>query len=197
MDKRTNGMALSGRDGAFSLNAFMGDSIIISKKGYRPDTVIVFNEQFINIGMVKRSIALEEVRIRGRRTSPLEKYQLNKVLYKSIYQKGDIKNMVNVTPVGIAVNVNKVFSALSKEGKDARRLQRKLESEYQLDEIDARFNKKQIIAITQLEGKDLDDFISEFRPDHKWVETATDYDIVLYIKEKHQDFLKNRANIRY
>lgn len=196
-NKKTNTVAHSNRDGSFSFNAYLGDSIIISKRGYRSDTITVFEEQVTNIGLVKRVIALEEVTITGKRSSPLEEYQFNKKVYKSIYLKGNKKNMVYMIPMGIAININKVFSALSKEGKDARRLQRTLDDEYQMAEVDAKFNDQLVKEITHLEGKDLHDFISEYRPDYEWIKSATDYNIMMYIKEKLQHFSKNRGEIRY
>lgn len=196
-NKKTNTVTHSNRDGSFSFNAYLGDSIIISKRGYRSDTITVFEEQLINIGMVKRAITLDEVTITGKRSSPLEEYQFNKRVYKSIYLKGNKKNMVYMIPMGIAINLNKVFSALSKEGKDARRLQKTLDDEYQMDKVDAKFNEQLVKEITHLGGKDLHDFMSEYRPDYEWIKSATDYNIMMYIKEKLQHFSKNRKKIRY
>lgn len=190
-NKRTNVAIVSSEDGRFSINASKGDLIILSKTGYYTDTVLISDEQFMNLNMVRKPIALEEVTVTGKRNSPLEQYEANKEAYKSIYLKGNKKDMVN----GLAINLNKVFSALSKEGKDARRLQRILENEYQMGEIDVKFNKTLIQDLTNLEGKDLDDFIFEYRPDYEWIKSATDYDIILYIKEKMKDFSKSKKEI--
>lgn len=196
-NKSTNVATISGEDGSFFFNANMGDSIVLSKTGYYTDTVLIFDERFKNLNMVRKSIALEEVIVTAKRNSPLEQYQANKKSYKSIYLKGDKKNMVYMIPMGIAINLNKVFSALSKEGKDARHLQKTLDNEYQMGEIDAKFNKKLVQRLTNLKGKDLDDFISEYRPDYEWIKSATSYEIILYIKEKMKDFSKSRKEIRY
>ncbi|WP_442587484.1 hypothetical protein ACSBL2_15675 [Pedobacter sp. AW31-3R] len=195
--KKTKIIAFSSKEGNFTFNGFPGDSIIVSRRGFLRDTVIFRNEEYKNIGLIKGSIVLEEVAIKAKRNSPLEDYRLNRMLYKDIYLKGDKKNMVNVTPVGVAVSINKVFSALSKEGKDARRMQRKIDTEYRLDEVDSRFNKQLVSKITHLEGKDLSDFISEYRPDFGWINSASDYEIIVYIKEKLPHFLKNRAKLEY
>jgi len=105
--------------------------------------------------------------------------------------------MVYATPFGIAVNINKLYSALSKEGKDARRLQRTLTRDYESDEIDRLFSKEMVKNATHLDGKELDNFISEYRPSYNWIKTASDYELILYIKEKLQQFLKNREQIHY
>lgn len=153
-----------------------GDTVALKKEVYLSDTTIS-----------DTTIVLKSVTITAERASPLERYQANKEAYNSIFWKGDKKDMVRVSPLGIAVNINKLFSALSKEGKDARRLQTMLKNNYEMDEVDAFFNKQLIKDVTGLEGHELDDFMLKYRPDYKWVKSASHYDLILYIKEKFKE----------
>ena len=153
-----------------------GDTVVLKKEVYLPNRTIS-----------DTTFTLKPVTITAERTSPLERYQANKEAYNSIFWKGDKKDMVRVSPLGIAVNINKLFSALSKEGKDARRLQTLLKNSYEMDEVDAFFNKQLVKDVTGLEGNELDDFMLKYRPDYEWIKSASHYDLILYIKEKSKE----------
>ena len=92
--------------------------------------------------------------------------------------------MIVVTPLGAGVVVDKVWSAVSKEGKDARRMQRRLVTDYKSNVINRRFTKTLVGRITGYKGNKLDDFIVKYRPTFEMIQKATDYDLIRYIKKK-------------
>jgi hypothetical protein len=54
--------------------------------------------------------------------------------------------------------------------------------------IDHRFSRALVIRLTQLRGAELDTFMTRYRPDLVFIESATDYELQSYIKkcfEKH------------
>jgi hypothetical protein len=81
------------------------------------------------------------------------------------------------------VNVDKVYNALSKEGKEARQLQRNLTNDYKNSIVDKRFNRL-AARITGYKGKQLTDFIADNRPSYEIVIQSSDYDIIRYIKRR-------------
>ncbi|MFB5944466.1 hypothetical protein [Albibacterium profundi] len=141
----------------------------------------------VTLNLSDTTVTLKSVTITAERISPLERYQANKEAYKSIFWKGDREDMIQVAPLGVAVNINKLFSALSNEGKDARRLQKMLESEYEMEEVDSFFNKPLVKEVTGLDGNELNDFMLKYRPDYDWIKSASHYDLILYIKEKFKE----------
>lgn len=133
---------------------------------------------------------LKEVVINGTAISPASAYEANKKEYKDIYWKGDKSHMVALGPgisgvagLGVSVDIDKLYSAGSKQGKDARRLEHRLTKDYKNSIVDKRFNPL-AVRITGYKGKRLSDFIQDNRPSYEMIINASDYDIVQYIKKK-------------
>jgi hypothetical protein len=132
---------------------------------------------------------LQEVVVKDTMSDPLKVYNQNKKDYKDIFWKGDDKHIFSVPLVlgpelGVNLNIDKLYSALSKQGKDARRLQRTLTGDYRNRMVDQRFNKTLVARITGYKGEKLDDFIAKYRPTYAFISKASTYDIIQYIKQK-------------
>jgi len=175
---------------------FQRDTIKLEAPGYRSHEQLISPERNysqLQLKMIPNAIMLDNVSINAvQKRSASEKYNENKTNYRSIYLKGDKSKIVQAVPLGIGISINKLFSAFSKEGKDARRLQKHIENDYKLDLAEVRFNKELVSNITGLVDKDLDDFIEENHPSYVWLMKASDYDIITYIKEKYKTYNKTR-----
>src|SRR5690606_8881774 len=116
-------------------------------------------------------IVLDEVNITAKGLTSQQTLMLRKKEYRTIYLKGDNKRIIQLSPMGlgITISINRLFSALSKEGKDARRLQRIFVKDYENSIVDQRFSKELVRKITGLKGKLLDDFIMEHRPSYEMI----------------------------
>ena len=186
-DLRTRGRVISDVRGVFTVCAEKGDTLITSFLNYKTDTVIFTNQNFILIRLTENSRMLKEVTIRDSVLSPQEVYKKNQLEYKDIYVKGDKSKIfavqVGLTP-GVAINIDKVYNALSKEGKDARKMQRTLTADYKGSVVDKRFSKTLVTKITGYNGKKLDDFMLNNRPTYEFAVNATDYKMIQYIKQK-------------
>jgi len=144
------------------------------------------NNLDIVIQLRKNPLQLKEVVINAKTITPASTYDANKKDYKEIYFKGDKSHIIEVEsgwPPGVAINVDKVYNALSKQGKDARRMQRTLANAYKNSLIDKRFNPL-AAKVTGYKGKQLNDFIADNRPTYEMISKASDYDITEYIKGK-------------
>lgn len=169
--------------GTFKLNASQGDTLVLSYIGYRNDTLIVGNEQFIKVILQPANNVLREVLIRGNRLTPLQQYQKNQEEFKQIYRIGDKSHMVSIG-LGIGLNIDALYSALSKEGKDARRMQKTLTTDYQNSLVDSRFTKELVSSITGYQKQRLDDFMMENRPSFAFIQNSSDYELIQYIQRK-------------
>jgi hypothetical protein len=56
--------------------------------------------------------------------------------------------------------------------------------------IDHRFNRALVIRLTQLRGAELDTFMTRYKPDLIFVESATDYELQSYIKKCFEKYTK-------
>jgi len=56
--------------------------------------------------------------------------------------------------------------------------------------IEHRFNRALVIKITGLRGAELDTFMKRYKPDLLFVDTATDYEMALYIKQCYEKYVR-------
>jgi hypothetical protein len=181
--KNRNIQALSNDLGEFSVQAKSGDTLITIKEGFLNDTLTITDVPYFIIRLRKSPLMLKEVDINGTLLTPEKKLAENKAAYKEIYRKGDKSNAIVITPLGVGVVIDKVWSAVSKEGHDARRLQRTFVADYQNSIVDRRFSKALVSQVTGYSGELLFNFMSKYRPDYDIVKNATDYEVIRYIKK--------------
>jgi len=189
-DLNAHTQTLSNERGEFKLHTAIGDTLITNKTVFLNDTIVVANQQDLLIQLRKPAFMLKTVVVSSTRFSPESTYEQNKKDYKSIYFKGDKSNMIfiplglpGLLSAGIALNIDKLYSALSKEGKDARWLQTHLTRDYKDSVVDKRFNPL-AAQVTGYKDKKLKDFIMDNRPSYEMVSRSSDYDLVQYIKKK-------------
>lgn len=195
----TSTQVISNDLGEFSITAKNGDTLITTKEGYENDTSAVTGAAYFVIRLKKKTLLLKEVIINSTALTPEKKLAENKTTYKEIYRKGDKKNMIVITPLGIGVVIDKVWSAVSKEGHDARRLQRTFVADYKNSIIDRRFSTALVSRVTGYSGERLFNFMSKYRPAYQMAKNATDYEMIQYIKkcitmDKTRSTSKNTAS---
>lgn len=188
----TNSRTISSDRGEFAIMAQKGDTLITYQLNYLNDTLIVGDQSFLNVKLKQSAINLKEVRITGGAVrSAAETYQKNRLEYKDIYRKGDKSHAIAVTPIGIGLNIAKIYSAFSKEGNDARRMQRILDASYKNGVIDERFSKKLVASVTGYKDNQLAIFMEKYQPSYETALVITDYELLQYIKQKFQEDQRN------
>ncbi|MDP9077307.1 MAG: hypothetical protein M3O71_07795 [Bacteroidota bacterium] len=170
--------AISNDIGEFTITAKTGDTLIARKEGFLEDTTLVKDATYFVINLKKNPVMLKEVIVNAGALSPAKKLEDNKKDYHEIYRVGDKSNIIGPD------NIDKIWSALSREGNNARRLQRTFNTDYQNSVIDRRFTKKLVKNITGYKNKRLDDFMVRYRPSFEMVKDANDYELTEYIKKK-------------
>lgn len=181
---RTQAHVTSNVHGEFYLSALPGDTLVITKPGYQSNTVVVKNETTLIITLSKPANELKEVVITGNKPSPQAVYEQNKQDFKQIYRIGDKSHIIALTPLGPGIRIDPLYSALSRQGKNARKLQRTLNSDYKNSVIDHRFTPTLVGRITGYRDTLLQQFMYKYRPSYEMVIKASDYELMQYIKEK-------------
>ena len=164
--------------GEFAIPAKTGDTLTASKEDYARDTLLATNQQSIIIQLSKKAPLLKEVTINSTPITAEKTLADNKREYKEIYRIGDKSNIIGPD------NIDKIWSAVSKEGNDARRMQRRFNTDYKISIIDRRFNKALVGRITGYKGERLTSFMDKYRPSFEMINKANDYEIIRYIKKK-------------
>jgi hypothetical protein len=174
----TGTQAISNDQGEFTIAAKPGDSLIIYKEDYKRDTLVVANQPWLIIQLKHNPLMLKEVVVSSTAATPLKTFEENKKDYKEIYRIGDKSNIIGPD------NIDKIWSAVSKEGNDARRLQRTFNSDYRNGVINRRFNKTLVTRITGYKGDRLLNFMNKYRPTFEMAVSAKEYEMTEYIKRK-------------
>lgn len=183
-----NKLVVSDAKGNFKIRADRGDTLVTSYISYLTDTLILHDQIFLQISLYPSNNVLREVMISSGRLSPLEKFKKNQADYRQIYRIGDNTHLFfgsgGLGNAGVGLNIDALYSALSKEGKDARRLQRVLINDYHSDVVNERFTTELVARVTGYQGKQLEDFMISNKPDYQFMQTATDYELIEYIRRR-------------
>lgn len=180
--------------GEFNTNVSQGDVLVFKKTGYHTDTITFNNQTALIVNLKEQVRAIEEVTVYGRR-NPDEVLAELKQEYSKSFDLSSPGEMFSVGATGAGLNINSLYNMVSKEGRNARRFTKFLEELHRQNIIDFRFTPELVRNLIGLDRDDLTTFMQLFRPTYEFVATASYYDMVQYIKSKHEVF-KLHPNLR-
>ena len=187
LNKTTGEIIYNNNKGEFSLTLTHGDVIIASKENYRSDTITYAGARALVISLKRKAIEIAPVTVMGR-VSPEEILAKRREDYNKAYRLADPGDFVSVGQNGAGLSIDAVYNYFSKEGKNARRLTKYFQKEYEDNYIDAVFSREIVKNVTGLEGEPLDNFMIRYRPEYNFVLTADRYKLIKYIKTKYEYF---------
>lgn len=79
-----------------------------------------------------------------------------------------------------------MYNLFSKQAKNARKLHRAIEVDYNEAEIDHRYTPSLVSNLTGLTEKELIHFMKNYRPTYEFVNKASDYEMIVFIKKSYQ-----------
>jgi hypothetical protein len=182
--------------GEFRINAVPGDTLFAVLQGYAVDTVVLKGTQAIYFQLKSLGINLQEVSITGKKLTPQEQYQQRLKEYKYKLDRGSAKDILSVGSGGAGLGIDAIYNLLSREGKNARHLQKILERDYKESIIDYRFRPDYVKSILQLNDTETIDFMEQYRPTYDFVLTATDYAFVVFLRNSYASYKRNPAAFR-
>lgn len=182
--------------GEFRINAVPGDTLFAVLQGYAVDTVVLKGTQAIYFQLKSLGINLQEVSITGKKLTPQEQYQQRLKEYKYKLDRGSSKDILSVGSGGAGLGIDAIYNLLSREGKNARHLQKILERDYKESIIDYRFRPDYVKSILQLSDTETIDFMEQYRPTYDFVLTATDYAFVVFLRNSYASYKRNPAAFR-
>jgi hypothetical protein len=194
LNTRTQQKVFNNSKGEFFIDAKDGDMIISSLSGYKNDTIKIANQTALVFYLRRLAIRLPEVVFRDSALSAKAKYEETKKEFNKLYRLGNNKDLLNIGPNGAGLGIDAIWSAFSKEGKNARRLLEIMERDYQNAIIDQVFNRELVNRTTGLKGGKLLVFMLNFRPPYEFVVKANEYELVNYIKQAFMRF--NMSNFQ-
>lgn len=187
--------------GEFSIPAKKGDTLVFALQGFRADTATVKDQSQLLVYLKRTSILLKEVRLVDSTLTPESVAKKNREEFADIYRKGNKSDLFTFGGVngmrGAGLSIDALYSMFSREGKNARYLQKILEEDYREAIIDFRFTKSLVTNTTGLGQPELSDFMQQYRPAYYFVAGANDYALIAYIQDSYRKYRVNpKANRR-
>ncbi len=179
--------------GEFTIDATGADTIKVTKFGYQtyigPISKAV---SFMHIKLTPAKVALKEVVIHSNREAEYKKDSLeNRTFYdKQFNYVGPKVTDAFIPAIGnhstselISINPILLVQALTKKSTPEYKFKKTLLRDEQDKYVDQKFNRGNVSKITGLKGDTLANFMVQYRPDFKFAQKATEYDMELYIND--------------
>lgn len=170
-DINNNQVTLADRNGDFQIRSAPGHTLIINSPGYVTDTLYVIDMMPKKIKMTVLTIALRQVNIHSTRAVFNPRAE-----YPQVYEKSK-------------VYILSPSSWFGKESRDARHLKRYFATEEQEEQIDKVFNEAYVGSLVPLKGKELEDFMTLYRPSYAFIKSNDGQSLVGYISDSYKKFM--------
>lgn len=193
---RTGDGLYNNTKGEFSTFAVPGDTLVAALAGYGVDTVVFKGQSAAYFQLRSLGIRLRDVMIQEKRLSPKEKYEKTKDEFRYATIRGSSKDLLNLSNGGVGLGIDAIYNLLSRQGKNARYLQKILEKDYREDLIDYRFRASLVHQVLGIKDDELADFMQQYRPTYQFVLDATDYSFNLFIRNAYKSYRLNPQALR-
>jgi hypothetical protein len=170
-----------------------GDSLEFSMLSfYRKELSVPTTSMFINVYLSKRIFGLQEVNIRAKdyHSDSLSIRQEYGKYFN--YHKPGAMDVLKTLPSNPITALT--YLVPSKARKRKEHFQEQLVYWEKEKFIDYRYNPELVERMTKLNGNDLDTFMHRFRPGYQFIMDASEYDLLLYIKQSFQQYQQEKAN---
>ena len=178
--------------GEFKIPAKKGDRLIFSRQNYHPDTITIKSGEALAIYMERIAIQLKQVTVHDTLLTPEMRLEANKRDFNKIYGSLAYSDMLSTPSYGGAgLSIDALWNAFSRSGRNAEHLRQIIQSDYEQNVIDYRFNKTFVGNITGLKDQRLASFMLRYRPGYYTTKTASEYEYIVMIKSNLRRFLRS------
>lgn len=168
---------LSDASGKFIIPAATSQLLVFSSPGYVSDTLFLTDLKSRRIYLPTQGVLLKDVSVTASGAfNPKEEYA-------QVYRQAKITGL----------SPSQIFG---KDARRARRFKRFLDREEQQRKIDAIFNKKLVSDYLPLKGRELEDFMSLYRPTYQAVKNISRDALALYLNDCYKKFMALPAEKR-
>lgn len=181
-NKRTKFTVGSNDLGLFQIKAIVGDTLVVIKRAFADREIVVLSNRDM-IVYLNRGTMLSQVDIRGQ-SKKMEMDDIKQDFRdKGVYHEGKPPFLSYLfTPL------TAIYELFGKTPKNARRFGKYYHTEIQQTAIDGFFNETLIQKNTDLKGKELENFMLNYRPDYEKSKNWTEYDAVKYIRDTYKQY---------
>ncbi len=181
---KRNKYAVGSNDlGLFTIKALLGDTIVISKRNFSQRIVTVISSNDVIIDLTRDANVLNGVTVYGQ-----TKKQELAAIQKDFRGKGSFYAGKPPLLSFIFSPLTAVYELFGRTPKNARRFNNMYIAEIKNSQVDQLFNKSTINHNTGLEGKELENFMVNYRPVYDTAKNWNVYDATKWIKDSHKKY---------
>ncbi|MET4081058.1 hypothetical protein ABIB40_001003 [Pedobacter sp. UYP30] len=182
--------------GEFNTYAKPGDTLVAALSGYGVDTIVYRGQAAAYFQLKSFGIRLKDVQIQQKKLTPQQKYEETLKDNRYAILRGSSKDILTIGDQGAGLGIDAIYNLLSRQGKNARYLQKVLEKDYREQVIDYRFSPVLVTQVLGIKGAERDDFMLQYRPTYQFVLDANDYAFNLFIKNAYKSYRINPSVLR-
>ena len=183
---------ISDEGGAYRIQSGVGDLLIFSSVGYKPDTLVVSPTMLSGdypVYLEPKVTSLQSVRV-----GSLSNYQMDSIerreQYSWVFDHGEEKKIERERKGdGVGLNLA-IFRNASHQDKDREALKKRLLREEENHYVDYRYPRDFVARLTHLQGDSLTHFMANFRPTYDFSRKAANVDILVFINDSYKKFMR-------
>mgnify|MGYP003575645315 CR=1 FL=1 len=183
---KSGNAALSDTWGLFSLEVAVGDTLLVEKENFSETQHVILKQQNLVI-YLQPSISLDVVTVKGQTKQAEQQEILEGYRDKGVFYGGYPPFLAYIfTPLSA------LHELLGKDAKNARNFAAYAARENAQSAVDRVFNKSLIMQHSDIEEKDVAEFMFYYRPKPEDISRWNDYDKIKYIQESYKAFKAKR-----
>jgi hypothetical protein len=189
-NKRSRFSVGSNDIGIFTIKASIGDTLLVTKRNFSDLQVVVKDSKDLVLYLNKGTM-LNEVVVTGQ----TKKQALNEVK-KDFKNKGSFYGGKPPLLSFIFSPLTAFYELFGRTPKQARRFNQMYQSEMQDSHVDQYYNKTIINQQTGLTGKELEDFLVNYRPTYDQAKNWNVYDGIKWINDSYKKYSDTAGKVK-
>lgn len=191
VNKRTMTGTLSNESGRFYIEAIPGDTLEFSMLSYAPKLVIApMLSSSQEVYLQKRMFELQGVNVRGKNYHNDSMALRDEYGRYFNYHKPGAMDVLKTLPANPITALT--YLVPSKVRKRKEQFHEQLLYWEKEKFIDYRYSPELVGKMTKLQSPELDSFMYKYRPGYQFLNSASDYDLMLYIKQSFETYQKQQ-----
>ncbi|TWF45096.1 carboxypeptidase-like protein [Chitinophaga polysaccharea] len=193
VNKRTMTGVLSNENGRFYIESLPGDTLEFSMLSYTTKLLITPGmSSTMDVYMQKRMFELQGVNVTGKGYKKDSLAMRDEYGRYFNYHKPGAVDVLKTLPANPITALT--YLVPSKVRKRKEQFHEQLLYWEKEKFIDYRYSPELVGKMTKLQSPELDSFMHEYRPGYQFLNTASDYDLLLYIKQSFEEYQRKKQD---
>lgn len=193
VNKRTMTGTLSNESGRYYIEAMPGDTLEFSMLSYASKQIVAPGmSSSLDVYLPKRLFELQGVNVKGsnyRKDSLAMRDEYGRYFN---YHKPGAMDVLKTLPANPITALS--YLVPSKARKRKEQFHEQLLYWEKEKYIDYRYSPELVGKMTKLQSPELDSFMYKYRPGYQFLNDASEYDLLLYIKQSFEDYQRRKGS---